>query len=76
MVGIEDEEWGERVAAVLVLRTGCSLSIGDLRDWAADKLVKYKIPSRLVVVRELPRNAMGKVTKPKLQGLFLHDAKR
>ena len=70
VVGIEDDEWGERVSAVVVLEPGCSLELEELRMWAADKLAIYKIPSRLLVVTELPRNAMGKVRKSELRSLF------
>jgi malonyl-CoA/methylmalonyl-CoA synthetase len=70
VVGVEDEEWGERVSSVVVFEPGCSLELTELRRWAADKLVNYKIPSRLLVVEELPRNIMGKVRKPELKALF------
>ena len=70
VVGTEDAEWGERVSAVVVLQPGLSLELEDLRKWAADKLANYKIPSRLSIVEELPRNAMGKVRKPELKSLF------
>jgi malonyl-CoA/methylmalonyl-CoA synthetase len=70
VVGIPDDEWGERVSSVVVLRPDCSLQLKDLRQWAADKLVKYKVPSRLLVLEELPRNALGKVRKPELKHLF------
>jgi malonyl-CoA/methylmalonyl-CoA synthetase len=70
VVGVADDEWGERVSTVVVLQPDCSLQLEALRNWAADKLVKYKIPSQLLVVEELPRNAMGKVRKPELKGLF------
>jgi malonyl-CoA/methylmalonyl-CoA synthetase len=70
VVGVEDEVWGERVSAVVVLRPGLTLEIDQLRQWAADKLVNYKIPSQIIVLEELPRNAMGKVKKTELRDLF------
>ena len=72
VVGIEDEEWGERVAAVVALEPGHQLELAELREWASDKLVTYKLPSRLVTLDSLPRNAMGKVRKPDLKQ-FLDD---
>ncbi|MDQ7065063.1 MAG: long-chain fatty acid--CoA ligase, partial [candidate division KSB1 bacterium] len=73
VVGIPDEEWGERVAAAVIVKPGQSLQLGELRRWAADKLAPYKIPTRLVCVDDLPRNAMGKVRKPAVKVLFKND---
>jgi malonyl-CoA/methylmalonyl-CoA synthetase len=70
VVGVPDEEWGERVAAAIVLRDGNSLTLDELRTWAKDRLAVHKIPSRLAVVERLPRNAMGKVRKTALGELF------
>lgn len=70
VVGIADPEWGQRVAAAVVLRDHTSLELDSLRAWAKERLAAYKIPSRLLVVQSLPRNAMGKVTKPAVVTLF------
>lgn len=70
VVGAPDEEWGERVCAAVVCRPECALSLEELREWARKRLAVYKIPSRLRVVPDLPRNAMGKVTKPEVADLF------
>ena len=70
VVGVPDPEWGERVAAAVVLKPGMSLALKPLRDWAKEFLAVYKIPSLLETVPELPRNAMGKVVKPEVATLF------
>lgn len=70
VVGAEDPEWGERVCAAVVLRPGTSLDLPTLRDWAKQRLAVYKVPSRLLVLRELPQNAMGKVVKPEVAKAF------
>ncbi len=70
VVGVPDPEWGERIAAAVVLRDGETLDLDRLRIWAKDRLATYKIPSRLLIVDALPRNAMGKVTKPAIVNLF------
>ncbi len=70
IVGVPDEEWGERVAAAIVLCDGSMLDLDSLRAWAKDFLAAHKVPSRLAVVDALPRNAMGKVTKPAIAALF------
>jgi len=66
VVGVPNLEWGEQVCAVLVLVTGGDLSLELLRIWGKERLAVYKVPSLMVVVNELPRNAMGKVSKPEL----------
>lgn len=70
VVGVEDAEWGERVCAALILKSGSDLSLETLRSWAKERLAIYKVPSKILVVEELPRNAMGKVTKPSVAKLF------
>ena len=66
VVGVEDFEWGQRVCAIVVLRKGYDLTLGELRTWAKERLAPYKVPSYLDVTTQLPRNAMGKVVKPEL----------
>jgi len=73
VVGIPDLEWGERVAVAVVLHDGQTLDLELLRTWAKERLAAYKVPSRLLVVGALPRNAMGKVTKPAIVSLFKTD---
>ena len=64
VVGVDDPEWGQRVAAAVVLEAGVELDLETLRAWAKERLAVYKVPTRLHRFAELPRNAMGKVTKP------------
>ncbi len=64
VVGVADPEWGQRVTAAVVLADGAVLDLESLRVWARERLAIYKVPSRLHLLAELPRNAMGKVTKP------------
>jgi malonyl-CoA/methylmalonyl-CoA synthetase len=67
VVGLEDAEWGERVCAAVV---GGTANAEELQSWLAERLAPYKLPRRWVRVDELPRNAMGKVTKPDVKRLF------
>jgi malonyl-CoA/methylmalonyl-CoA synthetase len=64
VVGVPDEEWGQRVAAAVVLHPGAALELDELREWTKERLAPYKAPALLRVVAALPRNALGKVTKP------------
>jgi len=68
VVGLEDEEWGEVVAAALLLRQ--ELDLTALRNWLKERIPGYRIPRKFLLVEELPRNAMGKVTKNDVKKLF------
>ena len=70
VVGVEDHEWGERVCAGLVLKEGSELTIDSLRKWAKERLAVYKVPSKILILNELPRTPMGKVIKPDVAKLF------
>ncbi|MCF2149114.1 acyl-CoA synthetase [Desmonostoc muscorum LEGE 12446] len=70
VVGVADIEWGERVCAALVLQGSQTLTLESLRSWAKEQLAVYKVPTQILIVEELPRNAMGKVTKPTVVELF------
>ena len=67
VLGAPDATYGERVAAVVVLKSsGLRLDGAHLKEWAKDRLASYKIPSLLKIVSALPRNAMGKINKKQL----------
>jgi malonyl-CoA/methylmalonyl-CoA synthetase len=68
VVGLPDETWGERVVACVIAREGQEAACGEdlLRAFAKERLASYKVPKTVVIVRELPRNAVGKVIKPEL----------
>jgi fatty-acyl-CoA synthase len=70
VVGVADSRWGEKVGAALVLSEGSSIELEDLRGWASDKLARYKLPTRLLVLPSLPRNSMGKVIKNTIKQSF------
>jgi malonyl-CoA/methylmalonyl-CoA synthetase len=70
VVGVADDVWGEAVAAAVVTVDGKPLGLDDLKAWAGDRLSSYKVPKLLLGVADFPRNAMGKVMKPAVRGLF------
>jgi len=69
VIGVEDPTWGEVVTTFVVLNAGESLEYSELKTWCESRLSPYKIPKQLRLLDALPRNAMGKVTKPDLRKL-------
>ena len=68
VIGLPDEEWGETVGAVLVATE--AIDVAELNGWMRTQMPAYKVPRQYRIVAELPRNAMGKVTKNDLKQLF------
>jgi fatty-acyl-CoA synthase len=62
-VGLPDAQWGERVAAVVVLHAGTTLTLEQLRAFCEGRLGGFKTPKELVLREALPRNPSGKVLK-------------
>ncbi len=70
VLGVPDERLGQRVAAAVQLEPGATASADELRAYLAERLARYKVPEQIAVVETLPRNAMAKVQKRELEGLF------
>ena len=69
VVGIDDEEWGELIVAALVVNDK-AVNLDDLNTWLRLNMAAYKTPRKYLLLDELPRNAMGKVTKNDVKKLF------
>jgi long-chain acyl-CoA synthetase len=63
VVGVPDEEWGEAVAAAVVLRRGATATAGDLRSWVKQRLRSSRVPSRIEFRDALPYNETGKLLR-------------
>jgi acyl-CoA synthetase (AMP-forming)/AMP-acid ligase II len=59
--------WGEQVTAAVVLTRGSTLTCDELVAYLRPRLAGYKLPRRLTVLEQLPRNAGGKVLKRDLR---------
>ena len=70
VVGVPDDEWGQRVAAAVVAAPGGRRRRDALRAWGKEQLAAAKVPSRFVFVDELPRNTLGKVVKPEVEAVL------
>mmetsp|Transcript_1054 Transcript_1054/g.1583 ORF Transcript_1054/g.1583 Transcript_1054/m.1583 type:complete len:238 (+) Transcript_1054:59-772(+) len=75
VLGKNDETYGERVAAIVVLRDSEKKPTEeDLKAWAKERLASYKVPSYwLFIDGEIPKNAMGKVAKKQLRKDFFSE---
>ncbi|MER5218746.1 hypothetical protein ABT063_51980 [Streptomyces sp. NPDC002838] len=61
IVGVPDETWGERVAAVVAVPPGATVTGEELRDWVRRSLAGYKVPRSVVLTDALPRTPTGKL---------------
>jgi fatty-acyl-CoA synthase len=65
-IGVDDDDFGKRLRAFVVLREGVSVSEDDLKAHVKDNLARFKVPREIITLDELPRNATGKVLKREL----------
>ena len=66
VVGKADERWGQIVRAWVVRHAGARVTANELRDLCRENLARYKVPTEIVFVDDLPRNASGKILKREL----------
>ncbi|MEA4957292.1 Long-chain-fatty-acid--CoA ligase [bioreactor metagenome] len=75
VAGIADEKYGEIVGAFVIKEEGSDLEEEDIRDYALDKIARYKVPKHVFFIDEFPLTASGKVQKFKLSELGLNLVK-
>ncbi|MGB0908315.1 MAG: acyl-CoA synthetase, partial [Maricaulaceae bacterium] len=63
VIGVKDDKWGETGCVVAVLKPDTELTLADILAHIGDDLAKFKQPQHLHLMKELPRNATGKVLK-------------
>jgi fatty-acyl-CoA synthase len=68
VIGVQDDQFGQRLKAFVVPRNGTGLSEDTVKEYVKDNLARYKVPREVVFLEELPRNATGKVLKRELKG--------
>ncbi|WP_216216034.1 acyl-CoA synthetase [Amycolatopsis aidingensis] len=66
VIGVPDEEFGQRLKAFVVPAEGADLDADTVRDYVKANLARYKVPREVEFLAELPRNATGKVLRNKL----------
>lgn len=70
VLGVDDEQYGQRLVAFVVLNDGGSATPDDLKQHVRDNLANYKVPRQITVLDELPRGSTGKVVRKDLLGLL------
>jgi malonyl-CoA/methylmalonyl-CoA synthetase len=68
VVGVDDEQWGQRVVAVIVAAN--KVEPDELRQWVKERLAAHKVPKDFHFTDSLPRNALGKTMKPEVVRLI------
>ena len=71
VVGLPDEQWGEAVAALVVLAPGRRANAGELQQWVKDRLRSSRTPERIEFSSELPYNEMGKLLRTEVRRRLL-----
>jgi acyl-CoA synthetase (AMP-forming)/AMP-acid ligase II len=63
VIGVPDREWGEQIAAVVRLRSGCTVDCSELEQFLRERIARHKIPRRWHFVDEFPLTPSGKIKK-------------
>jgi len=66
VIGVDDQDFGQRLKAFVVLRDGGQLDEDQVKDYVRQNLARYKVPREVAFIDQLPRNATGKVVKADL----------
>jgi acyl-CoA synthetase (AMP-forming)/AMP-acid ligase II len=76
IIGVPDERWGEAVKAIVLPAAGVELSANDVIAFCQARLAHYQCPASVDFVKELPRNATGKVLKRALREPYWANRER
>ena len=74
VIGVKSDKWGETPLAIIVAAAGCEPTHESLKAYCKENLAGYKVPQLFELVETLPRNASGKLLKPKLREQFPDSA--
>jgi fatty-acyl-CoA synthase len=67
VIGVDDEQFGQRLKAYVVKKKGAKVTEDSIKQAVKSNLARYKVPREVEFIKELPRNATGKVVKRELK---------
>ena len=70
VIGLKDDDFGEKVVAIVVLDEKSDLKEAEIINLAKESIAGFKVPKEVIFINELPRNAMGKVQKNILRDFY------
>jgi fatty-acyl-CoA synthase len=70
IIGVADPRWGETGLAIIVSRGDVELTPADLAEFCADRLARYKVPTRVAMTASIPHNATGKLDLPRIRAEY------
>ena len=70
VIGLDDDKWGEIIGVALVTTDNKDLDLDEIQKWCSKDLSDYKLPRRVLILDNLPKNSMGKITKKKIKSFF------
>lgn len=73
VMGVPDEDLGQRIVAFVQLASDCSETPDSLREYALGHIVRYKVPDKIVVVENLPVLPNGKIDRKALEAFLLRS---
>ena len=73
VLGADDEKFGQRLVAFVVLTPGAAATPDSLKQHVRDNLANYKVPRQITILDELPRSITGKISRKELQDRIDHD---
>jgi fatty-acyl-CoA synthase len=71
VIGVEDEKWGERPLAAIVLRPGADVSADKLREFLSGSVPRWQLPERWCFIAEIPKTSVGKFSKRQMRDAYL-----
>jgi len=71
VVGVDDQEWGQRVVAFIVpATTSATHSLTEWREFVAESLPRFMAPRQVVIINNIPRSALGKPQRQALREIL------
>ena len=67
VIGVQDEQYGQRLAAFVVLEPDAATTVDTLKQHVREKLANYKVPREIAILDELPRGSTGKILRAELR---------